>query len=170
VPRGVNFSFGRFGNGPKHAAQCGEQIDHVEPGRRNGDAARLDFCQVEQVIHHFTQLAGRTSDEAHLLALFVCQRPIHFVDQQPGHAQDGTQWGAKLVTHVRKEAALQLRGLAQLFRLLVQLGIERYDTLIGFVQLGAQRVAFTAQTPQFFVHIVQGLGGLRHVLAPGQSP
>ncbi|MNG22005.1 hypothetical protein D3C84_1064430 [compost metagenome] len=71
------------------------------------------------------------------------QGAVEFVAQQTGDAQDRAQWRAELMAHVRQEAALEVRGLAQLIGLGVQLGVQRQHALVGFIQLGAQGVGFT---------------------------
>ena len=92
----------------EHPAQCREQVEHVKPGRRDGDAPGLDLGQVQQVVHHLAQLARRAADEAYLGLLLGAQGAVEFIGKQAGDAQDRAQGRAEFMTHVRQEAAFQV--------------------------------------------------------------
>ncbi|MNJ62334.1 hypothetical protein D3C77_581730 [compost metagenome] len=92
----------------EHTAQRGKQIEHVEPGWKNGDAPSFYFCQIKQVIDHIAQFAGGSTDKPHLLVLLGTQWPVQFVSKQAGDAQYRSKGGAKFMAHVRQEAAFQI--------------------------------------------------------------
>ena len=124
---------------PEHAAQRREQVEHVEPGRRDGDAPGLDAREVEQVVDHVHELEGGGLDELELLALLGQQRPVELVEQDAPDAADRAERRAELVAQVGEEPALELGGLAELPVLLVELGVERDDALVRLGQLDLER-------------------------------
>ena len=83
---------------------------------------------------------GRGWMNVHLLLLLVGQRAV---ERDPAGCramlQDRAERRAELVAHVREEAALQVRGLAQPVRVVVELRVERDDAAVGLLQLGRQR-------------------------------
>src|SRR5690606_1725401 len=132
-------------NWPEHPPQRREQIEHVEPGGRDGDSSRFDFRQVEQIVDHLAELHGRAADEHYLLVLLGAQRSIQFVAEQPRDAADRAQWRPEFVAHVGQEPAVQIGGLAQLVGLGVEFGIQGENALVGFLELGAQQFVLAAQ-------------------------
>ncbi len=72
----------------EHAAQRREQVDELEPLRRDLDAAGLDLRQVEQVVDHLAELDRGAVDEADLALLLLGQRPVDAVDQHAGQPAD----------------------------------------------------------------------------------
>ena len=81
---------------------------------------------------------GRGLDELDLLLLLVGQRAVEPVEQDPGDAADRAERRPELVAHVRQEPALQVGGLAQPVGVVVELGVQREDALVGLGQLGRQ--------------------------------
>ncbi|WP_242603310.1 hypothetical protein [Xanthomonas citri] len=53
------------------------------------------------------------------------------------------------MAHVRQKAALEFGHVAQLFGLLVELGIQGQHALVGFFQLFAQGLVLLAQAFKF---------------------
>ncbi len=141
-------------HGLEHAAQGGKQIHHLEPARRDFQAARLDLGQVEQVVDHLGKLGGGFLDEADLPGLLGGERSIHMVQQQARVAADGAYGRAELMAHVGEEMALEFGGLAQLLGLHIQLAVERDHAAIGLVQLLAQGPDLGAAQFQFSFEIV----------------
>ena len=105
------------------------------------DPAGLDLGQVEQVVDHLGRVrAAEVWMKLDLLLLLVGQRAVEPVQQDPRDAADRAERRPELVAHVGQEAALQVGGLAQLVGVVVELGVQRDDALVGLGQLGRQRV------------------------------
>src|SRR5262249_47528182 len=76
----------------------------------------------EQIVDQLEQTFGRTPDVSDLPLLFRRQLAIDAIEQQARQRQNRVERRAKLMTHVREEAGLQLACLAQLLGALVELG------------------------------------------------
>jgi hypothetical protein len=137
----------------EHAAQRREQIDHLEPGGRDGDAAGFDLGQIEQVVDHFRQLEGRGPDELELLLLLVRQRAVELVLQDPRDALDGAERGAELVAHVGEEPALEIGRFAQPHGVVVELGVQREHALVRLGELRRQRRDLGLEAGDFLLQI-----------------
>jgi hypothetical protein len=125
---------------PEHPAQRGEQVHHLEPRGRDGDSPCLDLGQIQQIVDHFSELVGGIAHEADLPFLLLVERAVHPIEKNPAQALDRAERSAEFVAHVRQEPALELGRVAQLLRAVVELGVERNDTVVRFGQLLVQRI------------------------------
>ena len=76
-------------DGLEHAAQRGEEVDHLEPFRRYGQATRLQFRQVELVVHELEQFVSGRAHERHLFSLLGRERTIELAEQDSAETPDG---------------------------------------------------------------------------------
>ncbi len=92
-------------------------------------------------------------NEFDLFALLRSQWTVEFVDHQPGNTSNGSQRRAEFVTHVGQESTLQFGRLPELLGPVVQLRIQRDDTLIGFGQFVRERANLRLALSQFLLKL-----------------
>src|SRR5262249_4262160 len=110
---------------PQRAAQAAEQVLHRERHGLDLDLSGLDLRQIQKIVHQVQQVLRRAADVAALAFLLGLEVAVDAIEQQSRQRQYRVQRRSELVTHVRKEARLEVARLPQLLRALIELGIER---------------------------------------------
>src|ERR1035437_118245 len=73
------------------------------------DLTRLDFRQIEKIVHHLGKLGSRPLNVSDLLILFLGKISVRAIQQNPAQRQNGIQRCSELVGKVGKKAGLQIR-------------------------------------------------------------
>jgi hypothetical protein len=102
-------------------------------------AAGRQARQVEVVVDEVERLLHRAVDEPHVLAQARVQALAALAQDRLGHAAHRVQRRAQLVRQRAQEARVAFRALAQLLRLLAELGQQRGDGAVGVDQLAIER-------------------------------
>ncbi len=98
----------------------------------------LDSREVEQVVDERKQRLGAVADVDDLTLLLLGQRSVGASEQQVAESQHRAQWRSQLVAHARQESRLGLAVAPQLLGTLVELGVQRHHTAVGFLELAVE--------------------------------
>ncbi len=120
---------------PHHPRQRREELDDLEIVATDGRLAGLDPRDVQQVVDQVGEGPGGLPDEGDLGPLLAIELPIAAVQEQGREREDGVDRGAELVGHVGQEPRFQLTGAAERGRLVIELGIEGQDAVVGLGEL-----------------------------------
>ena len=94
--------------------------------------------QVEVVVDEVERLLHRAVDEPDVLAQARIQAVAALAQDRLGHAAHGVQRRAQLVGQRSQEGRVARRALAQLLRLLTELGQQRGDGTVGVDELAVE--------------------------------
>ena len=130
----------------------------VQVGERDrldfdGDRARLDLGQVQDVVDQVQQVGARGVDVPRELDLLRQQVARRVFGQLLAQDQDGVQRRAQLMRHVREELGLVLRRERQLLGLL----LERVTGLLDFGVLALHFGVLLGQQPRLGAQLFVGL-------------
>jgi hypothetical protein len=71
------------------------------------------------------------------------------IEEYTRYTADRAEWRAEFVTHIRGEAAFEIGNLAQFHGAIIELGIKRDDSSIGFRKLLVQALYLNKAFRQF---------------------
>ena len=120
------------------AAQRAEQLLDVDLGDAHDVAAGGQARQVEVVVDEVERLLHRAVDEPDVLAQARVQAVAALAQDRLGHAAHRVQRRAQLVGQRAQEGRVARRALAQLLRLLTELGQQRGDGAVGVDELAVE--------------------------------
>ena len=120
------------------AAQRAEQLVDVDLGDAHDLAPRGEARQVEVVVDEVERLLHRAVDEPDVLAQARVQAVAALAQDRLGHAAHRVERRAQLVGQRAEEARVARRALAQLLRLLAELGQQRGDGAVGVDELAVE--------------------------------
>jgi len=106
------------------------QLPDRERGHVDRNGARLDLCQVEDVVEQIQQVLARAPDDARVLDLRVGHVVVGVLLELGGEDQQAVERRAQLMGHVRDELGLVLRRHRELAGLLLDLELGLLDLLI----------------------------------------
>ena len=129
---------GRAGEVDDDAAQRAEQLVDVDLGDAHDVAPGGEARQVEVVVDEVERLLHRAVDEPDVLAQARVQAVAALAQDRLGHAAHRVQRRAQLVGQRSQEARVARRALAQLLRLLTELGQQRGDGAVGVDELAVE--------------------------------
>ncbi len=112
--------------------------------------ARLDLCQVQNLVDQCQQLVARRMDGLRIFNLFRCQVAFLVVRKQPRKDQHAVEWRAELVRHVGQEFRLVLGGQCKLGCLFFQ----RSASLLDLGILAFHFLVLLEQQSRFFFKLL----------------
>ena len=122
----------------EHAAQRREQVLDRERIGVHDRLTGLDSREVEQVVDERKQRLGAVADVDDLALLLLGQRSVGPIEQQVAQSQHRAQGCPQLVAHAGQESRLGLAVAPQLLGTLVELGVQRHHTAVGFLELAVE--------------------------------
>ena len=102
---------------PKHVHNHAQRVAQIELPRFNGEAAGLDFGQIQQIVDEMQQMVAAALNDFQPGPLLICQTAVAL--QHLRIAENPVERGAKFMAHVRQEFAFRpVRGFGGNRRLL----------------------------------------------------
>ncbi len=156
----------------------GERLTEIERLRTQGEFARLDFGQVQQVVDQGEQMPAAGLDMVRIAGLLLGERSGHLVPQELGEAEDRVERGPQLVGHIGQEGRLVAGNLRQMVVGNLQLPRPSLDQVFqlmgvvdhlrvesGILDSGGERLHKAAQ--HRYVRLRVGVG---HPAVQGDGP
>ena len=144
--------FGVVAEGSRHRL---EQRRERELRRLDGDRARLDLRQVEDVGDQIQQIRAGAVNRARELDLLRGQVLFRVLAQLLAQDQNAVQRRPQLVRHVRQELGLVLRGERKLLRLVLERAARLLDLLVLALDLGVLLGELLGLLPELLVGLLQ---------------